>query len=134
LQKKKQTRDKRVDNFLGLNLYPKYSKKKPNGYLQNWQIEILKNAWINNIGYLYHQLKIDVEYDFDKTLSLEEWLNQWNEYYNLHSHLMPDFKNRDMSRLVDKWNKTQKNKVEDIEEKPLKMDIFDKDNSIIDLG
>jgi len=124
-----------VDKFLGLNLYPKYSKKIPNGYLQKWQIKILENAWIKNIGYLYHQLKIDIQYDFDKTLSLEELLGIWNEYYNIYSHLMPDFRALEESRMVDEWNKLNKNIVEEREQKPLKKDIFvRKPNQIIDMG
>ena len=124
-----------MEKFLGLNLYPKFSKRKPNGYLQPWQIEILKNAWINNIGYLFHQLKMNVQEDFDRSLALEEWLDIWNGYYELYSHLMPDFRELEESRMADKWNELNKNKVEERVPKPLKKDIFVmKPNQSMDMG
>jgi hypothetical protein len=68
-------------------------------------------------------------------LALEEWLDMWNEYYELYSHLMPDFRDREQSRLGDEWNKLNKNIVEERGKKPLKKDIFvRKPNQIIDMG
>ncbi len=78
---------------------------------------------------------MNVQEDFDRSLALEEWLDIWNGYYELYSHLMPDFRELEESRMADKWNELNKNKVEERVPKPLKKDIFVmKPNQSMDMG
>jgi hypothetical protein len=126
---------------LGLNLYLKYSKVKPNGYFQNWQLEILKSVWENNVSYLIHELGVNpIEVsDWDETYAAEEVLEIWNDLYDRYSLMMPDFKEKATNKLLREQPKTKRDKrkeiyTEEIKSLKLPSNLLKKKTIITDMG
>jgi hypothetical protein len=126
---------------LGLNLYLKYSKVKPNGYFQNWQLEILKSVWENNVSYLIHELGVNpIEVsDWDETYEAEEVLEIWNDLYDRYSLMMPDFKEKATNKLLREQPKTKRDKrkeiyTEEIKSLKLPSNLLKKKIIITDMG
>ena len=127
--------------MLGLNLYLKYSKVKPNGYFQNWQLEILKSVWENNVSYLIHELGVNpIEVsDWDETYEAEEVLEIWNDLYDRYSLMMPDFKEKATNKLLREQPKTKRDKrkeiyTEEIKSLKLPSNLLKKKIIITDMG
>lgn len=127
--------------MLGLNLYLKYSKVKPNGYFQNWQLEILKSVWENNVSYLIHELGVNpIEVsDWDETYAAEEVLEIWNDLYDRYSLMMPDFKEKATNKLLREQPKTKRDKrkeiyTEEIKSLKLPSNLLKKKTIITDMG
>jgi hypothetical protein len=127
--------------LLGLNLYLKYSKVKPNGYFQNWQLEILKSVWENNVSYLIHELGVNpIEVsDWDETYAAEEVLEIWNDLYDRYSLMMPDFKEKATNKLLREQPKTKRDKrkeiyTEEIKSLKLPSNLLKKKTIITDMG
>jgi hypothetical protein len=127
--------------LLGLNLYLKYSKVKPNGYFQNWQLEILKSVWENNVSYLIHELGVNpMEVsDWDETYAAEEVLEIWNDLYDRYSLMMPDFKEKSINKLLREQPKTKGDKrkeiyTEEIKSLKLPSNLLKKKIIITDMG
>jgi hypothetical protein len=126
---------------LGLNLYLKYSKVKPNGYFQNWQLKILKSVWENNVSYLIHELGINpMEVSgWDETYEAEEVLEIWNDLYDRYSLMMPDFKEKATNKLLREQPKTKGDKrkeiyTEEIKSLKLPSNLLKKKIIITDMG
>lgn len=120
----------------------KYSKSKPNGYFQKWQLKILKNAWENNASYLLDEMGVSfLEVDcWDNKIAPEEMLGIWNELYQRYSAMLPQFKDKAMNNLLKeekKYNeKTKVKKDTIVKEEPVSIPLFllKKKTIITDLG
>lgn len=108
----------------------KYSKLKPQGYFQKWQLKILKNAWENNASYLIHEMGVSFleVNDWDNTYAPEEMLDMWNELYQRYSAMLPQFKDKAMNNLLREAKKhNEKTKVEKepiVKEEPINIPLF----------
>ena len=122
--------------LLGLNLYMNYSKSKPKGYFQKWQLEILKNVWENNASYLIHELRVNpLEGDgWDNTYAHEEMLGIWNDFYERYSMMLPQFSDKAINKLLREEEKqTEKTKGKE-EQINLPSTLLKKKITITDMG